>query len=110
MEEALAQSQTSFASGQIVKERSLRFVRRKSWSISATRAKALCRQEFEDLDEELKVGDEVDVLILQLEDRDGMVVLSHEQAVFKQNWDNIKAICEEGGRIKAASRPPSKAA
>ena len=56
--------------------------------------------EFEDLDEELKVGDEVDVLILQLEDRDGMVVLSHEQAVFKQNWDNIKAICEEGGRIK----------
>ena len=56
--------------------------------------------EFEDLDEELKVGDEVDVLILQLEDRDGMVVLSYEQAVFKQNWDNIKAICEEGGRIK----------
>jgi len=29
-----------------------------------------------------------------------MVVLSHEQAIFKQNWDNIKAICEEGGRIK----------
>jgi len=42
----------------------------------------------------------VDVQILRLEDRDGMVELSHEQAIFKQNWDNIKTICEEGGHIK----------
>ena len=56
--------------------------------------------EFEDLEEDLKIGDQVDVLIIQLEDREGMVVLSHEQAIFKQNWDNIRAICEEGGRIK----------
>jgi small subunit ribosomal protein S1 len=56
--------------------------------------------EFEDHGEALQLGGEVDVLILQLEDRDGMVVLSHEQAIFKQNWDNIKTICEEGGHIR----------
>ena len=47
----------------------------------------------------LKVGSEVDVLIEKLEDKDGMVVLSHEKAQFKQNWDRILSICNEGGII-----------
>ena len=47
----------------------------------------------------LKVGDEIDVLIEKLEDKDGMVVLSHQKAQFKQNWDRILSICNEGGRI-----------
>ena len=101
MEEALAQSQTSFASGQIVKGTVIEIRSKEVMvDIGYKSEGSVPASEFEDLDEELKVGDEVDVLILQLEDRDGMVVLSHEQAVFKQNWDNIKAICEEGGRIK----------
>ena len=101
MEEALAQSQTSFASGQIVKGTIIEIRSKEVMvDIGYKSEGSVPASEFEDLDEELKVGDEVDVLILQLEDRDGMVVLSHEQAVFKQNWDNIKAICEEGGRIK----------
>ena len=101
MEEALAQSQTSFASGQIVKGTIIEIRSKEVMvDIGYKSEGSVPLNEFEDLDEELKVGDEVDVLILQLEDRDGMVVLSHEQAVFKQNWDNIKAICEEGGRIK----------
>ena len=101
MEEALAQSQTSFASGQIVKGTVIEIRSKEVMvDIGYKSEGSVPASEFEDLDEELKVGDEVDVLILQLEDREGMVVLSYEQAVFKQNWDNIKVICEEGGRIK----------
>ena len=101
MEEALAQSETRFATGQIVKGTIIEIRSKEVMvDIGYKSEGSVPASEFEDLDEELKVGDEVDVLILELEDRDGMVVLSHEQAVFKQNWDNIKAICEEGGRIK----------
>ena len=101
MEEAMAQSETSFATGQIVKGTIIEIRSKEVMvDIGYKSEGSVPASEFEDLDEELKVGDEVDVLILQLEDRDGMVVLSHEQAVFKQNWDNIRAICEEGGRIK----------
>ena len=101
MEEALSQSQTSFAAGQIVKGTIIEIRSKEIMvDIGYKSEGAVPTNEFEDLEEELKVGDQVDVLIIQLEDRDGMVVLSHEQAIFKQNWDNIKAICEEGGRIK----------
>ncbi len=101
MEEAMAKSETSFATGQIVKGTIIEIRSKEVMvDIGYKSEGSVPASEFEDLDEELKVGDEVDVLILQLEDREGMVVLSHEQAVFKKNWDNIKAICEEGGRIK----------
>jgi len=101
MEEAMAQSQTSFAPGQIVKGTVIE-IRQKEVMIDIGYKSegSVPVNEFEDHGEELKLGGEVDVLILQLEDRDGMVVLSHEQAIFKQNWDNIKTICEEGGHIK----------
>jgi len=45
------------------------------------------------------VGQEIDVLVEKLENKDGTVVLSHQKAEFKKNWDNILAICNEGGRI-----------
>jgi len=54
--------------------------------------------EFEDI-KAVKVGDEVNVLIEKLEDKDGMVVLSKEKAEFKQNWDRILSICKEGGTV-----------
>ncbi|MAS76567.1 MAG: 30S ribosomal protein S1, partial [Verrucomicrobiales bacterium] len=101
MEEAMSQSQTNFAAGQIVKGTIIE-IRSKEIMIDIGYKSegSVPTNEFEDLEEELKIGDQVDVLIIQLEDREGMVVLSHEQAIFKQNWDNIRAICEEGGRIK----------
>lgn len=53
----------------------------------------------------VKLGDEVEVLIEQLEDDDGMVVLSKDRALQKKNWDQIVNICNEGGvvegRVKA---------
>jgi small subunit ribosomal protein S1 len=54
--------------------------------------------EFIDL-KSVKVGDEIDVLIEKLENKDGTVVLSHEKAEFKKNWDKILTICNEGGII-----------
>jgi len=45
------------------------------------------------------VGQEIDVLIEKLENKEGTVVLSHEKAEFKKNWDKILTICNEGGRI-----------
>jgi small subunit ribosomal protein S1 len=49
--------------------------------------------------EAIKVGDEVDVLIEKLENKEGTVVLSHEKAEFKKNWERILSICNEGGRV-----------
>jgi small subunit ribosomal protein S1 len=102
MEEAMAQCQTDFAAGQIVKGTVIE-IRQKEVMIDIGYKSegSVPINEFEDHSEEaLKLGDEVDVQILRLEDREGMVELSHEQAIFKQNWDNIKTICEEGGCIK----------
>jgi small subunit ribosomal protein S1 len=47
----------------------------------------------------LKLGDVIDVLIEKLENKEGTVELSHEKAEFKQNWERILTICNEGGTI-----------
>ena len=55
-------------------------------------------QEFED--EEIEVGDEVEILLEKLEDDEGMIVLSKEKAAHKQNWDKIVAVYEDGGLVR----------
>src|SRR5580692_6956171 len=47
----------------------------------------------------MKLGSEIDVLIEKLENKEGTVVLSHEKAEFKKNWERILSICNEGGRV-----------
>jgi len=47
----------------------------------------------------IKLGGEIDVLIEKLENKEGTVVLSHEKAEFKKNWERILSICNEGGRV-----------
>ncbi len=54
--------------------------------------------EFED--EEIEVGDQVEVLLENLENDEGLVVLSKEKAAHKQNWDKIVAVAEAGGLVK----------
>lgn len=54
--------------------------------------------EFED--EEIEVGDEVEVLLERLENDEGMVQLSKERAAYKQNWDKIVKVYEDGGLVK----------
>ena len=54
--------------------------------------------EFED--EDIEVGDSVEVLIESLENDEGLVVLSKEKAAHKQNWDKIVAVYKDGGLVK----------
>ena len=99
MEEALKQTVMRFAAGEIVKGKIIE-VRPKEVlvDIGYKSEGVIPGTEFEDI-KTLKVGDEIDVLIEKLEDKEGMVVLSHEKAEFKKNWDKILTICNEGGRI-----------
>ena len=48
---------------------------------------AISISEFED--EEIEVGDQIEVLLERLENDEGIVVLSKEKAAHKQNWDKI---------------------
>ena len=59
---------------------------------------AIPASEFED--DEIEVGDEVEVLLQKLENDDGMVVLSKEKAAHKQNWDKIVKVFQEGGLVR----------
>ena len=99
MEEAMKQSSMRFAQGEIVKGKIIE-VRPKEVlvDIGYKSEGVISGIEFLDV-KSVKVGDEIDVLIEKLENKEGTVVLSHEKAEFKKNWDKILTICNEGGRI-----------
>jgi small subunit ribosomal protein S1 len=99
MEEAMKHSAMRFAAGEIVKGTVIE-VRPKEVlvDIGYKSEGVIPANEFEDI-KVVKVGDEINVLIEKLEDKEGMVVLSKEKAEFKQNWDKILTICNEGGTI-----------
>ena len=100
MEEALKQSAIRFAEGEIVKGTIIE-VRPKEVlvDIGYKSEGVIPVNEFLD-PKAVKTGDEIDVLIERLEDRDGMVVLSKEKAEFKKNWERILTICNEGGTVQ----------
>lgn len=100
MEEALKQrGALPFAAGNIVKGTIIE-VRPKEVlvDIGYKSEGVISGAEFDDI-KTVKVGDEIDVLIEKLEDKEGMVVLSKEKAEFKKNWERILTICNEGGTI-----------
>jgi small subunit ribosomal protein S1 len=47
-------------------------------------------------DEEVRVGDTVDALVLQKEDADGRLILSKKRARFEKAWKRIEAAAESG--------------
>ena len=102
MEEALKQSTAPirFAASEIVKGTIIE-VRPKEVlvDIGYKSEGVIPAAEFEDI-KTVKVGDEIDVLIEKLEDKEGMVILSKEKAEFKRNWERILTICNEGGVIQ----------
>ena len=59
---------------------------------------AISISEFED--EEIEVGDQIEVLLERLENDEGIVVLSKEKAPHKQNWDKIVGVYRDGGLVK----------
>jgi small subunit ribosomal protein S1 len=99
MEEALKQSPTHFATGQIVKGTVIELRPKEVLVDIGYKSEGVVPgNEFDDI-KAVKIGDEVDVLIEKLEDKEGMVILSKEKAEFKKNWDKILTICNEGGTI-----------
>ena len=101
MEEAMKQSGKSLvAQGEIVKGTIIELRKNEVLvDIGYKSEGVIPGNEFMDL-KSVKVGDQIDVLIEKLENKEGTVVLSHEKAEFKKNWDNILSICNEGGIIK----------
>jgi len=100
MEEALKQSGKSLvAQGEIVKGTVIE-IRSKEVlvDIGYKSEGVIPTNEFIEIDA-IKVGSEIDVLIEKLENKEGTVVLSHEKAEFKKNWERILSICNEGGRV-----------
>ena len=89
MEQAFVKSLTTFSEGEIV-----------NGTVIETRGKEVivdigykseghvALNEFDE-DNQPGVGDQIEVLIEVLEDREGQVHLSHERAEFKKNWDKI---------------------
>ena len=59
---------------------------------------AIPSNEFED--DEIEVGDEIEVLLEKLENEEGMVVLSKEKAAHKQNWEKIVKVYQDGGLVR----------
>src|SRR5580693_1533311 len=99
MEEALKSSSKLVTQGEIVKGTVIE-VRPKEVlvDIGYKSEGIIPANEFIDI-KEIKVGQEIDVLVEKLENKEGTVVLSHEKAEFKKNWERILSICNEGGRV-----------
>ena len=100
MEDALKQSSKKlFAQGEIVSGTVIE-VRPKEVlvDIGYKSEGVIPANEFEDIASVI-LGSQIDVLIEKLENKEGTVVLSHEKAEFKKNWERILSICNEGGRV-----------
>ncbi len=101
MQELLAKHQTrEFKEGSIVKGRVLEIRSREVLvDIGYKSEGVIPLSEFDDA-ADLQVGDEAEVLLVRLENDEGMVILSKERAAYKQNWDKIVGVFHEGGIIK----------
>ena len=99
MEEALKSGSKLVTQGEIVKGRIIELRSKEVLVDIGYKSEGIISlNEF--LEPELAiVGAEIDVLIEKLENKEGTVVLSHEKAEFKKNWERILSICNEGGRV-----------
>jgi len=52
-----------------------------------------------DPDEVVSIGDELEALVLQKEDKEGRLILSKKRAQYERAWGRIESIMEEGGTI-----------
>jgi small subunit ribosomal protein S1 len=63
-------------------------------------AKELSIRHDVDPSEVVKVGDELEALVLQKEDKEGRLILSKKRAQYERAWGRIEKIMAEGGTIK----------
>lgn len=105
MEELLAQSQfESLIEGSVIKG-IITEIRDNEviLDIGAKAEGVVPAHEFMDVGE-LQVGEEIEVFLERLEDREGNPVISYDKAQQKKHWEEILTQCEEGsilsGRVK----------
>jgi small subunit ribosomal protein S1 len=100
MKDLIAKSFRDFKEGSIVKGRILEVRNREVLvDIGYKSEGVISLSEFDDADD-VQVGDEVEVLLVRLENDEGMVILSKEKAAYKQNWDKIVKVFQGDGLIK----------
>lgn len=100
MAQLIAKSLRDFKEGSIVKGRILEIRPREVLvDIGYKSEGVIPKSEFDD-EEDLQVGDEVEVLLERLENDQGMVILSKQKAAHKQNWDKIVKVFQGDGLIK----------
>ena len=100
MQDLIAKSLRDFKEGTIIKGHVLELRPREVLvDIGYKSEGVISLSEFEDMDD-VHIGDEVDVLLERLENDEGMVVLSREKALYRQNWEKIVAVFHGSGLIK----------
>jgi small subunit ribosomal protein S1 len=100
VQELIANATKHFKEGSIVKGRILE-VRPREFlvDINYKSEGTIPATEFDD-PSEVAVGDEIEVLLVRLENEEGMVILSKERAAYRQNWDKISKVFNDEGIIK----------
>src|SRR5438132_11729311 len=63
-------------------------------------AKELSIRQDLDPSEVVKVGDHIEALVLQTEDKEGRLILSKKRAQYERAWSRIEKIMREGGTIQ----------
>ena len=100
MQELIAKSMRDFREGTIIKGHVLEIRSREVLvDIGYKSEGVIPAGEFDDI-ESLQQGDEIDVLLERLENDEGMVVLSREKALYRQNWEKIVGVYHGDGLIK----------
>ena len=100
VQELIAKATKKYSEGSIVKGRILE-VRPREFlvDIGYKSEGTIPAAEFDE-PSEVAVGDEVEVLLVRLENDEGMVILSKEKAAYRQNWDKISKVFQNEGVIK----------
>jgi small subunit ribosomal protein S1 len=104
MQELLSKTSRSFTEGSIVKGRIIQIRDREVLvDIGYKSEGAISKNEFEE-PENIKIGDEIQVLLERFENDEGMVVLSKEKADQRQNWERIVKVYNDSGIIEGKVR------
>lgn len=100
MEKMYAETLKNFTEGSIVKGRILEVRPNEVLVDIGYKSEGLIPASEFKSGEPMQPGDEVEVLLEQLEDDDGMVVLSKQRAEQQRCWDRVLDTCTEGGIIE----------
>lgn len=100
MEKMYAETLKNFTEGSIVKGRILEVRPNEVLVDIGYKSEGLIPSSEFKSGEPMQPGDEIEVLLEQLEDDDGMVVLSKQRAEQQRCWDRVLDTCTEGGIIE----------